>query len=59
MIEKQIFMKFSSPFVIKLYYSFQTAEKLYFIFDFVNGGELYGYCCKKKYSQINNMSALF
>lgn len=34
-------MKFSNPFVIKMYYSFQTVDKIYFILDFINGGELY------------------
>ena len=43
MTEKLIFMKINNPFIVKLHYSFQTADKLYFVFDFVNGGELYGY----------------
>jgi serine/threonine protein kinase len=33
--------KISSPFIVDLYYAFQTDEKLYFIMDFLNGGELF------------------
>ena len=33
--------KIKSPFIVTLYYAFQTSEKLYFIMDFLNGGELF------------------
>lgn len=36
--EKSILMKLSSPFLVHLYYSFQTEDKLYFVMDYVNGG---------------------
>ena len=39
--EKNVLMKLNHPFIIKLYYAFQTADKLYMILDFVNGGELF------------------
>uniref|UniRef100_A0A8C6RRK5 Protein kinase domain-containing protein n=1 Tax=Nannospalax galili TaxID=1026970 RepID=A0A8C6RRK5_NANGA len=29
------------PFLVGLHYSFQTTEKLYFVLDFINGGELF------------------
>ena len=29
------------PFVVKLHFSFQSADTLYFITDFLNGGELF------------------
>lgn len=41
MTERNIFMKFRSPFVVNMYYTFQTPDKIYFIMDFINGGELY------------------
>lgn len=33
--------KLSNPFIVKLHYAFQTGEKLYFVMDFLNGGELF------------------
>jgi len=39
--EKSILMKLSHPFLVGLHYSFQTADKLYFIMDYINGGELF------------------
>ena len=31
----------NSPFIVHLHYAFQTDEKLYFVVDFLNGGELF------------------
>ena len=39
--EKNIFLKFKNPFIIQMHYAFQTVDKIYFILDFINGGELY------------------
>lgn len=39
--ERAILMKLNHPFLVRLHYSFQTADKLYFIMDFINGGELF------------------
>jgi len=39
--EKNILQKLAHPFLVNLNYSFQTADKLYFIMDYVNGGELF------------------
>lgn len=39
--EKNILMKLQHPFLVGLNYSFQTDDKLYFILDYVNGGELF------------------
>ena len=45
--EKMIMQNCNSPFIVKMHYTFQTATKLYFIIDFVNGGELYSKLMKK------------
>ena len=36
-----ILEKIRNPFIVRLYYAFQTGEKLYFVIDFLNGGELF------------------
>ena len=33
--------KITSPFLVKLHYSFSSKTKLYFVMDFVDGGELF------------------
>jgi len=39
--ERNVLTKLSHPFLVKLHYSFQTPDKLYFVMDFINGGELF------------------
>lgn len=39
--EQKILVEANNPFVVKLYYSFQTREHLYLVMEFVNGGDLY------------------
>ena len=39
--EKAILQKLAHPFLVNLNYAFQTPDKLYFVMDFVNGGELF------------------
>lgn len=39
--EKNILMKLCHPFLVNLNYSFQSPDKLYFVMDYVNGGELF------------------
>jgi len=42
MAERNVLLKnFDNPFLVSLHYSFQTADKLYFVLDYVNGGELF------------------
>jgi serine/threonine protein kinase len=46
--ERDILESISNPFIVKLHYAFQTPDKLYFILDFVNGGELFSHLRKEK-----------
>uniref|UniRef100_A0A8C5CAF1 Serum/glucocorticoid regulated kinase 2 n=1 Tax=Gadus morhua TaxID=8049 RepID=A0A8C5CAF1_GADMO len=42
MAERNVLLKsLTHPFLVGLHYSFQTPEKLYFVLDYVNGGELF------------------
>jgi len=39
--EKNILQKLVHPFLVNLYFSFQTEDKVVFVMDYVNGGELF------------------
>jgi len=39
--EKNILQKLAHPFLVNLNYSFHTSDKLYFVMDYINGGELF------------------
>ncbi|XP_047205255.1 serine/threonine-protein kinase Sgk3 isoform X2 [Girardinichthys multiradiatus] len=42
MAERNVLLKnVKHPYLVGLHYSFQTTDKLYFVLDFVNGGELF------------------
>lgn len=46
--EREILGAIDSPFIVTLYFAFQTSAKLYFIMDFMNGGELFTHLRKDK-----------
>eukprot|EP00345_Euplotes_harpa_P001127 CAMPEP_0168321656 /NCGR_PEP_ID=MMETSP0213-20121227/2413_1 /TAXON_ID=151035 /ORGANISM="Euplotes harpa, Strain FSP1.4" /LENGTH=120 /DNA_ID=CAMNT_0008323373 /DNA_START=164 /DNA_END=526 /DNA_ORIENTATION=- len=39
--EKEIIQNIDHPFIVKLYYTFQSPTKAYFILDLLNGGDLF------------------
>lgn len=39
--EKRILSQYEHPFIVKMYYSFQSADKLYMCLEYVAGGELF------------------
>lgn len=41
MTERRILEEIISPFIVKLAYAFQTDDKLYFVMEYVAGGELF------------------
>ncbi len=44
MAERNVLVRnIEHPFLVSLYYSFQTADKLYFVLDYVNGGEVFNF----------------
>jgi RAC serine/threonine-protein kinase len=46
--ERNILRKLHHPFLVNLNFSFQTEDKLYFILDYVNGGELFFHLQREK-----------
>lgn len=47
MSERDVLMKSHHPFVVKLKYSFQDSSCIYFVMDYVAGGQLFDYLKKK------------
>jgi len=45
--ERDILEKIKNPYIVGLHYAFQTETKLYFLIDFLNGGELFTYLRKE------------
>ena len=39
--EKNVLEKFNHPFVVKLYKTFQNEEKIFMLFEYCNGGEIF------------------
>jgi hypothetical protein len=46
--ERQILEEVRHPFIVRLFYAFQTDSKLYLILDYAPGGELFMYLEKQK-----------
>jgi len=50
MSERNVLLKnIKHPFLVSLRYSFQTNDKLYFVLDYVNGGELFFHLQKERH----------
>ncbi|EUD64870.1 AGC protein kinase [Plasmodium inui San Antonio 1] len=47
-IERNVLKCVSHPFIVKLYYTFQTSKKLYFILEYCPGGELFFHLSKMR-----------
>lgn len=45
--ERDILEKIKNPYIVGLHFAFQTETKLYFVIDFLNGGELFTYLRKE------------
>ncbi|XP_064604246.1 serine/threonine-protein kinase Sgk3-like isoform X2 [Liolophura sinensis] len=50
MAERNVLLKnIKHPFLVGLHFSFQTPDKLYFVLDYVNGGELFFHLQRERY----------
>jgi len=46
--ERKVLGAIDHPFIVRLHYAFQTAEKLYFVLDYAAGGELFFHLSRLK-----------
>ena len=46
--ERDILENVKNPYIVGLHFAFQTETKLYFVIDFLNGGELFTYLRKEQ-----------
>uniref|UniRef100_A0A0C3UEU4 Protein kinase domain-containing protein n=1 Tax=Guillardia theta (strain CCMP2712) TaxID=905079 RepID=A0A0C3UEU4_GUITC len=46
--ERRVLEVVNHPFIVKLHYAFQTADRLCLVMDFINGGELFSYIAREK-----------
>eukprot|EP01100_Stratorugosa_tubuloviscum_P003133 TRINITY_DN1746_c0_g4_i1.p1 TRINITY_DN1746_c0_g4~~TRINITY_DN1746_c0_g4_i1.p1 ORF type:complete len:530 (-),score=166.51 TRINITY_DN1746_c0_g4_i1:112-1701(-) len=53
LVEKKILQAVKHPFVVSLKYSFQTADKLYIVIDYVAGGELFFHLSREQWFPEN------
>mmetsp|Transcript_28166 Transcript_28166/g.27160 ORF Transcript_28166/g.27160 Transcript_28166/m.27160 type:complete len:227 (+) Transcript_28166:295-975(+) len=52
--EKEVLIRGKHPFLIQLHYSFQSPERIYFVVDYINGGDLFFHLRKlKKFSELD------
>jgi len=47
--EREILLGISHPFIAKLRYAFQNAEKLYMVMDYYSGGSMYFHLCQERH----------
>jgi serine/threonine protein kinase len=47
-IERDILLRVRHPFVVQMQYAFQTADKLFMVMDYHNGGDLYSHMLQQK-----------
>jgi serine/threonine protein kinase len=55
--ERDTLIKLNHPFIVKLYYAFQDENNLYFITEFMQGGQLFTYL--KNNAQLKTKQAKF
>ncbi|CAK80406.1 unnamed protein product (macronuclear) [Paramecium tetraurelia] len=59
MLEKSVLIRSQNPFVVKLKYSFQTDQKLYFVMELVTGGQLAKVLGRQREKRFTQFQAQF
>ncbi|CAD8160351.1 unnamed protein product [Paramecium octaurelia] len=59
MLEKSVLIRSQNPFVVKLKYSFQTDQKLYFVMELVTGGQLARVLGRQREKRFTQFQAQF
>ena len=49
LLEKKILQNLNYPFLVGMVFCFQTQERIYFVMNFIRGGELFKHLCESKY----------
>jgi len=49
MAERKVMEQITHPFLMKLHYAFQNASRLYFVMDYLPGGEIFFHLSRKKF----------
>lgn len=47
MHERKILLELKHPFLVEMHYAFQSPDRIYFVLDYVNGGDLFHHLRKK------------
>ena len=47
MHERKILLELKHPFIVQMHFAFQSPERIYFVLDYVNGGDLFHHLRKK------------
>lgn len=55
--EKSVLAQISHPFIVKLYATFQDQANLYFLLEYISGGELFS--CIRRNGRLSNSTARF
>ncbi|CDW82120.1 protein kinase 2 [Stylonychia lemnae] len=45
--ERKILMELKHPFIVEMHYAFQSPDRLYFVLDYVSGGDMFHHIRKK------------
>jgi len=46
-VESKLLRELTHPFIVRLHYAFQSPERLYFVMDYLSGGELFYHICEE------------